>query len=154
MSEGGIKIKIDDKNLDLFRAAFRQAPQKIGPILGKGVSALTQAIFKQANRRNVPWDTGTLAKTFQTKVQGLTGNVYPTVKYADAVHDGYGPNVIKAAPGKALFWPGAAHPVKSVKHPGYEGDPFLDRMVKAAEPDTNRIQQKIADNVVNALSKF
>ena len=41
-------------------------------------------------------------------------------KYA-AIHNfggSTGPRVIRPKKGKALFWPGAAHPVKEVHHPG------------------------------------
>lgn len=65
-------------------------------------------------------DTGNLRKS----IHGLSGSSYAgagtNVKYA-AIHHFGGttrPHEIFPVKAKALFWPGAKHPVKSVKHPG------------------------------------
>lgn len=50
--------------------------------------------------------------------------------YAIFVHEGTGPHEIYPSAAHALAWPGGAHPVKVVHHPGtrpdhYMGDPLL-----------------------------
>ena len=37
----------------------------------------------------------------------------------------------------ALYWPGAAHPVKSVSHPGTKANPFMERIVEASQNEIN-----------------
>lgn len=52
--------------------------------------------------------------------------------YSKAVHDGSGPHIIRPRSKRALFWPGARHPVKYVNHPGNKANPFMQRaLVKA-----------------------
>ena len=52
------------------------------------------------------------------KVGGVSGKIASNVVYAPALEFGTKPHVIRPRRKKALFWPGAAHPVKSVRHPG------------------------------------
>ena len=47
------------------------------------------------------------------------------VKYAQWVEFGTGPHVILPRTKKALFWPGADHPVRMVNHPGTRARPYL-----------------------------
>jgi hypothetical protein len=85
--------------------------------------------------KNAPVRTSNLANTHTSEVNddGSVGTVSFTAPYAGHVHQGtglYGPHKTKIVPkkGKALFWPGAAHPVRSTK--GMQANPFLR---KAAE---------------------
>jgi hypothetical protein len=48
-----------------------------------------------------------------------------SVKYARWVEEGTGPHVILPRHKKALFWPGADHPVRMVFHPGTKARPYL-----------------------------
>ena len=49
------------------------------------------------------------------------------VKYAGFVHDGTSPYTIRPRSKKALYWQGAKHPVKSVRHPGIKANPFMEK---------------------------
>jgi phage gpG-like protein len=64
---------------------------------------------------------------FRALARGVEG--YTNVKYAAIQQLGgqTGPHTIVPRTKKALFWPGAAHPVKSVQHPGSRipARPFL-----------------------------
>lgn len=66
---------------------------------------------------------------FDRAAVALRGNpravVGTNLGYAKAVHDGSPPHVIRPKGKKALYWRGAAHPVRSVRHPGYKGNPFI-----------------------------
>lgn len=89
-----------------------------------------------------PVDTGRLRASGRMKVQeaarGPRGMVEYPVKYAAAVHDGRGPQVIRARKKKALAFQygGRTVIVKSVRTRGTEGRPFLRKAaqeVAAAE---------------------
>ncbi|HOE18771.1 MAG TPA: phage virion morphogenesis protein [Syntrophorhabdaceae bacterium] len=72
---------------------------------------------------------GHLAASISAKATDTQAVVGTNVKYA-AIHQFGGktpPTVIRPKNKKALFWPGAAHPVKSVKRPGVTipARPFL-----------------------------
>ena len=73
--------------------------------------------------------------------QGFGGVVKATAPYAIFVHDGtgvYGPRkqkiVIRPGSAKALYWPGARHPVKKVVQKGVKPNPFFERAIDKADP--------------------
>lgn len=80
-------------------------------------------------RRRAPVDTGRLRSSIVSRAEGSgrsVGYVIGTnVSYAAAVEYGTAPHVIKPRYKRALFWPGAAHPVAQVNHPGTKAQPFL-----------------------------
>jgi HK97 gp10 family phage protein len=80
-------------------------------------------------RRRAPVDTGRLRSSIVSRAENSgrsIGYVVGTnVNYAAAVEYGTAPHVIKPRDKKALFWPGAAHPVAQVNHPGTRPQPFL-----------------------------
>ena len=47
------------------------------------------------------------------------------IKYARFVEEGTRPHIIRAKNKRALYWKGAKHPVKSVRHPGSKAKPYL-----------------------------
>ena len=63
-----------------------------------------------------------------------------SISYGRFVHDGTRPHMIYPSAMQALYWPGAAHPVKSVHHPGYRGNPFL---VDALTEQTPEIELRL-----------
>lgn len=80
-------------------------------------------------------DKGRLRRSFTVQAESDRVSVGTNVIYA-AIHQFGGktsPHVITAKRGKALFWVGARHPVKSVNHPGSKipARPFL--MVQDAD---------------------
>jgi len=54
--------------------------------------------------------------------------------YAKFVTDGTRAHTIQPKNGHALFWPGAAHPVKLIHHPGTRANPFMDEAAQQAAP--------------------
>lgn len=100
------------------RKSFRN---KSGALSAKGAQALSG--------RLILTDTSRLRNSinFIALARGVEGST--NVKYAAIHHLGgqTGPHTIIPRTKKALFWPGAAHPVKSVQHPGSKipARPFL-----------------------------
>ncbi|ESP62811.1 hypothetical protein SMITH_192 [Smithella sp. ME-1] len=96
-----------------------------------------------------PVRTSNLANsgTSDVNADGTIGVVKFTARYAGYVHKGtglYGPHKTKIVPKnkKALYWPGAAHPVRAVK--GMHGNPFLTRA--AEESDIRKLFIEGAEN--------
>ena len=101
--------------------------------------------------KGAPVRTSNLANSGGSDVNaaGTKGTVFFTALYAAFVHEGtglYGPHKTKIVPKdkKALFWPGAAHPVRSVR--GMKGNPFLTDAAEAV--DANR---SFSDGINNYL---
>lgn len=113
---------------------------KIG--VSKGVQRVT-ALMTDATQKNAPYKTGTLRRSIHAQVAslgGLTGKVIQdtgVAKYGGFVHFGtgiYGPKGTPIVPvnKKALYWKGAAHPVKSVK--GMKARPYMKDAFEQMEP--------------------
>jgi hypothetical protein len=102
-----------------------------------------------------PVDHGRLQGSWEIEqVDEFTYRLYTNVEYALAVHDGAkaheiwakgakygiskgtyfaGANQGAMSAAQALFWPGAAHPVRMVYHPGYAGNPFTEPAIATTE---------------------
>lgn len=97
----------------------------------------TRVDVQNEARRRAPVDTGRLRSSIVSRAERSgrqVGYVIGTnVSYAAAVEDGTSPHVIKPSKKKALYWPGAAHPVGKVNHPGTRAQPFLRPAVEMAE---------------------
>lgn len=70
-------------------------------------------------------NTGRLKSSIKWEVDGLTGRVSTDVPYWVHVEYGTAPHVIRPRNKRALYWPGADHPVAFVNHPGTPAFPFL-----------------------------
>jgi hypothetical protein len=119
------------------------------------VAALAEHLREIATRQhNAPFRTGQLRKSIISAVLSDTeATVGTNLIYARAVHDGRPPMVIKPARKKALYWKGAAHPVKAVRHPGIKPNPFFARAVETftREPLPYHIRQMVGEEAARAL---
>ncbi|AVH60006.1 MULTISPECIES: HK97 gp10 family phage protein [Streptomyces] len=71
-------------------------------------------------------DTGLMRSRIYREVNDLTARIgVRDVEYWMTVEFGSGPHVITPVNRKALYWPGARHPVARVNHPGTPVQPFL-----------------------------
>ncbi|MGX1483432.1 HK97 gp10 family phage protein [Streptomyces griseus] len=97
----------------------------------------TRTDVQNEARRRAPVDTGRLRSSIVSRAEGsgrTVGYVVGTnVNYAAAVEYGTAPHVIKPTSKKALYWPGARHPVGKVNHPGTRAQPFMRPAVEMAE---------------------
>ncbi|MFD7066076.1 HK97 gp10 family phage protein [Streptomyces sp. NPDC059913] len=88
-------------------------------------------------RRRAPVDTGRLRSSIVTRSEdhGRTYDVTvgTNVSYAEHVEYGTAPHRIYPRTKQALYWPGAAHPVAYVNHPGTLPHPFLGPAIAMAE---------------------
>lgn len=80
-------------------------------------------------KQEAPVKRGGLRRSITSRVErgGDRGVIGTNAPYARPVHDGSRPHIIKPTKAKALFWKGALHPVKSVRHPGNRPNPFFIR---------------------------
>lgn len=133
-------------NLRELQAKLKKFPQVTEKHMQRAMNAGAAEIHKNATRGNVPWKTGNLVQSFGVVIGRLYASVAPNrttpAKYAVFVHEGTGPHVITPKKGKALFWPGAKHPVARVNHPGTRPNKFIPRILEKSE---TRIQMHFKD---------
>ncbi len=106
---------------------------------------------------HVPFKTGDLRKAHVVEPQGQDAAILSAnTPYARAVHDGRPAIVIRPKRGRALNWPGAAHPVKSVRQPARKGKPWMQQAVAELHREgldflAPTVGQQVADDLTKAL---
>jgi len=86
-----------------------------------------------------PVNTGDLRKAHITTVteqnDGKLITLSNNLPYARAVHDGRPAMTIRPKNKKALYWKGAAHPVKAVRQKERQGNPYFTNSLKILEQE-------------------
>jgi hypothetical protein len=96
-------------------------PQNAGTQIDLAIrDAITDAtmVGRVITAANTPRRTGATANSVQANVTGLTGSFGSDSEIFEYLERGTRPHEIRPRFKKALFWPGARHPVKVVQHPG------------------------------------
>jgi len=127
-------IKISIKESPSLRSVFERLRGDYESGLTAGMTHVVEEVEARAVKET-PVRTSNLVNSITSHVArgGTQGVVRAVAKYAEYVHEGtglYGPHkrVIVPTTKKALFWPGAAHPVRSVK--GMRPRPFFTLALK------------------------
>lgn len=113
-------------------------PRKVLEAMGTTLASTTQRAFNDASLRPAPWApvkkqggaplkrSGALWHSIRvTELTDSLTKVGTDRKYAGWLQYGTSPYTILPKDKKALFWPGALHPVKKVNHPGLPPRPFF-----------------------------
>ena len=138
--------------LDELVARLRQSPQIVAPILQRALSASAAILAKNTTKATVPWRTGFLTQSFRAEMSAAMLRWFPTASYAPYVEFGTAPHVILPKSAKALYWPGAAHPVARVNHPGTKPNAFMERIVAASQGEIDTTFVTALGQITRALS--
>ena len=122
-------ISIDTSEIDKFVIDLKEASEEIRSDVQKVLVSSGFNIEARAKRNissNGSVKTGHLIRGITTDVGNMEVTVHTSnIKYARFVEEGTRPHIIRAKNKKALYWKGAKHPVKSVRHPGSKAKPYL-----------------------------
>ena len=159
-----INIKVENGNVLALFAKIRQRTGNLEPLMANIAGFLRRSVIKNfdAGGRPNPWpvskravrdggratltDTGRLKNSIAAFATNNTAEVGTNVEYAPFLQFGTRPYDIRPINKKALFWPGAGHPVKGVHNPGLPPRPFM--MVQ--DNDWEIIRQLAADFLTGA----
>lgn len=99
----------------------------IAAIEGKVYYVVGQAadVIADEARQRAPKNTHKLANTIKSKNYGKKWRVVVGTDYWRYVEYGAPPHRIRPRRKKALYWDGAPHPMKIVRHPGSPEQPFM-----------------------------
>lgn len=108
--------------------------------------------------RNTPQKTGQLRRGNQSEVvaSGDYGRVFNQVPYANYVHGGTRPHVIRPrSPGGVLAFKIGGQMVftKRVNHPGTKANPFYDRAIEQSEGERMALLQRTGDQIVATVAQ-
>lgn len=123
-------------------ASFRDAPTIVTPILQKALSAAQALLAKYTTKGVVPWRTGFLTQSFRAEIDQLTLRWFPTADYASFVEFGH-----RQTPGR--FVPAIGKRLVASK---VAGNPFMERIIGAAQNDINDMFGQALKQITEALA--
>lgn len=84
---------------------------------------------------------GNYFRSIKSEFQGgdFSGKLESNSPIAGIIEFGSRPHIIRPKGNKLLFWPGAKHPVKEIKHPGTPAFRVLGDATEEATEDTGKI---------------
>lgn len=147
------------EGLDQLLSAMAEAGGNAKPLMALAMKASVLKIQSLA-REKAPHRTGTLQRSIQAEYSDLHGEVKVIEKYGLFIEQGtgiYGPEhrMIEIRPRnkKALFWPGAAYPVKLVRQKGQRARPFFQPAITEAQVFIRAQFQQVADTIVRQIAE-
>ena len=139
-------IKVDVNDLNEFSVKILKLSQEVEENVKKVVKNSAFKIQKEAMSnltKNKSVATGHLRRAVSTDIKGLEATVHTSnVKYAIMVEKGTKAHLIKPKNKKMLYWKGASHPVRIVRHPGSRAKPFLE---PAFEKEKDQFLEKLKE---------
>jgi hypothetical protein len=146
-----IEIKTSLKISPPIKKLLGQPEETMRQSIWSGLTNLVEEIEAKAVKE-APVKESHLVNSITSSVShdAKKAEVSVTASYAEYIHGGtglFGPLKRRIFPKtkKALFWPGAEHPVKSIK--GMKPNPFLTRALKKIQP------QKVFEDAILAHLK-
>lgn len=137
-------IKIQILGIDSLRAAKDrlQRSRDALQLAARGAGTDSGYVLRTALKAAAPKKTGAMAASIGFRTAGGTGGVTLTFfanQTAQYVIGGTRPHLIRPRFRRALHWPGAAHPVRVVHHPGTRPNDFRKRAWSACRGDVRTI---------------
>lgn len=151
--------KVSDTLTPDLRRLYKNASDKSGihSAMGLAIVGITKRAFNDASLRPRSWSpksdgsparlrkSGTLAKSIRVTASGASGFTVGTDRPYGAIHQLGGQtaaHTILPKNGQALNWPGAAHPVAKVEHPGSKipARPYLP-FSRSGQPTRRAVQE-------------
>lgn len=147
-----MEFSVQIKGLPELVAKLRDAPAISAPILQRALSASQAILAKHTVKGVVPWRTGFLVQSFRAELTTGMLKWFPTANYSPFVEFGTAPHVILPKNAKALYWPGAAHPVRRVNHPGTKPNQFMERIVSELQGEIDLQFGNALVQITNAIA--
>lgn len=129
----------------------------INALEADAVSAMREAtaegvdILEAEALRQIPRDTGRTASEIGKGVEptpgGATGRVFIEDEIGCYLEFGTAPHIIRPRNARALFWPGARHPVLEVHHPGTRAYNWLRNSGYSTETEIEHVYERRAGAV-------
>lgn len=135
-------------NLQALQEALASYPSIATPIIQSAVVAAQAILAKFTTAGTVPIRTGYLVQNWAFEIGNLQARWYPRASYAPYVEFGTKPHTIVPVNKRVLANVSAGQVFGTiVHHPGTKANPFMERIVSAAQPE-------ITDMFVKALEKI
>lgn len=145
-----------DIEIDISEVMFLVGRIQGGPGIAKEEISTTVRqsgfVLQREAQSEAPVDTGHLKSSIGPPVTSeMMTKVASHADYSKPVHDGSGPHVITPKAKKALYWPGAAHPVRRVNHPGNRANPYMLRGLANARGDIIKLFEQAGKRIATRI---
>jgi hypothetical protein len=141
-------------NLAALQDAMASYPSIATPIVQSAVAASQAILAKFTTPGIVPVKTGYLVQHWGFDIGNLQARWYPQASYAPYVEFGTAPHIIKAVNKRVLANVAAGEvfgPI--VHHPGTKANPFLERIVAAAQPEITAMFDQAMGKIIGAIAE-
>jgi hypothetical protein len=142
------------EGLDRLEARLLRMEQAVARAPMRLAEDTARSVLDQ-ERREAPRRTGALAEGLAYRVTGGVSSAEvrfsSRASYTPFVVHGTAPHEIASARGRALFWPGAGHPVAFVQHPGTKPDDFPDRALEQARHGIGPILDVVGREILEGV---
>lgn len=137
-----------------IEAVYQKAPGMIRDEMAGAVARSTIIAEGQAVQE-APIDSGMLRGRMTRTITPTRGEVFTTVKYAKAVHEGTRARIIRPRNKKVLAWKkgGQWRFAKQVRHPGTKANPFFTRALQKVAGKIEGEFEKSTKKVLDFISK-
>ncbi len=140
-------------NLPKLQEALANYPAISTPIIKRAIVAAQAILAKFTTKATVPVRTGYLVQNWAFEANGLQARWYPKATYAPYVEFGTGPHEIRPVNKRVLANAKTGEIYGTlVHHPGTKANPFMERIIAAAQPDINALFVGALGKVTEAIA--
>lgn len=146
-------FKITIPNLPNLQKAMASYPSVAKPIVQKAIVASQAILAKYTTAATVPVRTGYLMQNWGFSIGDLQASWYPKASYAPYVEFGTPPHEIRPVNKRVLANAATGQIFGTrVKHPGTKPNPFLERIMAAAQPVIAALFEQALDAINQSLA--
>lgn len=146
-------FQVQIQNLPALQDAMASYSSIATPIIQKAIVATQAILAKFTNASTVPVRTGYLVQNWAFEVGTLQARWYPRASYAPYVEFGTPPHTIRAVNKRVLANKETGQIFGTrVNHPGTKANPFMERIVAAAQPEINSLFQTALTQITDAIT--
>lgn len=151
-----MSFEIEIKGLDKLKDGMKKSPKIVYNRLSNAIKTSVHLIRPIMRGEAPRGQTKRLNRNIYAIARGLFGAVGPNLHitpYAWFVHEGTKAHTILPKTKKALYWKGALHPVRKVRHPGTTANPFVDRTFSQIKRPVEEIFEKAIEKITQDIVK-
>src|ERR1039458_10271716 len=151
--EQGTQFKVSIVNLQQLQSALASFPAIAAPIIQSAIVGSQAIMAKFTNASTVPIRTGYLSQNWGWDVGNLQARWYPKAAYAPYVEFGTAPHEIRPVNKRVLANAKTGEIFGTlVHHPGTKANPFMERIVAAAQPAIDTIFGQALDMITGQIA--
>ena len=146
-------FQIQIPNIVPLQNAMRQYSSIATPIIQKAVVASQAILAKFTNPSTVPVRTGYLVQNWAFEISTLKARWYPRASYAPYVEFGTKPHTIVPVNKRVLANKQTGQIFGTrVNHPGSAPNPFMERIVAAAQPEITALFETALTQIMQIVT--